>query len=388
MILLDALTMTLLSGLIVTLCGVVFVFNTVLRRGHAAARLWSIAFVFGILEALAYLVYGVAPDARWALAVGNGSLAIALGMLWSGTRRANRRAAWAWLPPLVGIAVAATVPLHPADGYWAGSVELFAATSVLAGLAAAETLRGRLRRDLNARIMTVVYVWLAVFYAARTVGALILGYDDPLFLTALGTFPTTLITVGALVVATVALSNLQLELFRDPEDGDDVPGSGSAYAEVDGVLGPRTFRSAAESWLLRSVRDRTPLVLLVADLANLEEVDVAFGRETADNAVRLLGRSAVVEAPTAALVGHLARGRYAVLLPVIADADVESVAERISIAVLDTTIDDADRFRGSVRYGIAGSRTAGARYGSLLDAAVADLERRETGPVRGSVPAR
>lgn len=379
MILLDQLTMTALAGMVAVLCGVVFVFNTVLRRGHAAARFWSLGFVFGTLQALAYLVYEVAPDAWWALAVGNGAIVVALGMLWAGTRRANRRAAWAWIPPLGGVVVALAVPLHPDDGYWAGSLELFVAVVVVTVLCAVETLRGRLSRDLNARVMTVVFLALAAYYAGRLVTVLIVGYQDEFFATAFGSAPTTLLTVGVLVVSTVALSNLQLDLFRDPGAGDDVPGVGSAFAEVDGVLGPRTFRSTAESWLLRSVRDRTPLGMLVVDLVNLDEIAVAFGRETADNAVRALGRAVVVEAPAATLIGRLGRGRYVLLLPVVVDDDVESVADRIGARMLDAPVEDTDRFRGSIRYGVAATGRTGGRFDALLEAAVADQRSRSDG---------
>ena len=64
---LDGPTLQMISGLIVILCGVSFIFNTALNRNDPPGRLWSLAFVGGIMVTLAYAVYLVAfhVTLRW-----------------------------------------------------------------------------------------------------------------------------------------------------------------------------------------------------------------------------------------------------------------------------------------------------------------------------------
>jgi diguanylate cyclase (GGDEF)-like protein len=362
----DPGTVALLSGLIVTLCGVTFILNATLRRNDGVGRLWSVGFTAGILQTLAYTVWAGQHSTWWALAVGNAAFPIALGMMWAGCRRLNGRRSLLWVPLIVGIAVALAVVVRgPAGGAWAGAVEMFIAIVAFAGLAASETLTGRLRRNLNARTLAVVFVAVGLFYLGRAVALIILGPEDDTFTAYFGSISATLVTLCLVVVATVTLSLIHAESFATRKHADTASDTG----QIDGIAGPRLFRELAESWLLRSVRERSTLVVILFDLANLEEINVAFGRAAGDRAIRLVGRIAATQAPAAALVGHLGPDRFAVLLPLPAGEDVSAVADRIAAAIINTPLDDADRFRASAFVGMASTRTSGSRYDGLLDAA-------------------
>jgi diguanylate cyclase len=366
---LDITTVAAVSGLIVILCGMTFILNTTLRRNDRVGRLWSVAFVAGILETLAYTIEGLQPAAWWAIAVGNGAFVLAIGMLWSGYRAANERRSLYAVPLVAGAAVALAVLLRGAEGgIWAGALEMFAATAVFAGLGFIETLRGWLGRSLNARIVGIASLIMAVYYALRAVLLATLGVHDRVFEIGFSPTSATLINLGLIVVGTITISMMQAERFRRP--GLTAPSD----SEADGLLGAEQFRTLAEAWLRRAMRDQQTLAIVLIELANIDEVNLAFGRTMGDNAIRLMGRLAMDDAPAAALVGRLSRQRFAILLPMVDEDDARVVADRINGDALISPLDDADRFRAATYIGITSTRAAGSRYEDLLETAEAVLE--------------
>jgi diguanylate cyclase len=366
---LDITTVAAVSGLIVILCGMTFILNTTLRRNDRVGRLWSVGFVGGILETLAYTIEGLQPSAWWAIAVGNGAFVLAIGMLWSGYRAANDRRSLYGIPLAAGAAVALAVLVRGAEGgIWAGALEMFAATAVFAGLGFIETLRGWLGRSLNARIVGIASLIMAVYYALRAVLLVTVGVDDRVFQIGFNPTTATLINLGLIVVGTISISMMQAERFRRP--GLSAPSD----SEADGLLGGEQFRTLAEAWLRRAMRDQQTLAIVLIELANIDEVNLAFGRTMGDNAIRLMGRLAMDDAPAASLVGRLSRQRFAILLPMTDEDDARVVADRINGDALVSPLDDADRFRAATYIGITSTRAAGSRYEDLLETAEAVLE--------------
>jgi len=303
----------------------------------------------------------------WAQAPANGGYVVAVGMLWTGARAANERRPLVLVPLLAGAFVAVATLLPGVEGgYWAGSFEMFLGIAVFAGLGAWETSRTQLGRMQSARVLSIMLAGVALFYVARAVGLVFLGSESPVFQTYLGTAASTIFELCLAVIGTVSLSSVQAERFArslagplDTRDG----------VRLDGILGPRAFREFAESWLLRSVRERATLVFLVLEIADLEEINIAFGRAAGDSAIRVTARVTVTNAPTAALIGRLSARRFAVLTSFPTTDSIEGVAHRIGDAVLDAAVDERDRFRVTTFYGIATTRTSGSRYDDLLQAA-------------------
>lgn len=366
---LDITTVAAVSGIIVILCGTTFILNTTLRRNDRVGRIWSVGFVGGILETLAYTVEGMEPSAWWAIAVGNAAFVLAVGMLWSGNRAANERRSLYGVPLVVSVGVALAVLLRgPDGGLWAGSFEMFVATTAFAGLGFVETLRGWLARSLNARILGITTLIMAIYYAVRSVLLLVLGHDNPAFQAGFGSVPATLINLGLIVIGTTTISLLQNERFKRP--GLLIP----SETEAEGLLGADQFRMIAETWLRRAMRDRATIALVLVELANIDEINLAFGRLMGDNAIRLMGRLAVGDAPAASIVGRLSRQRFAVLFPMEDEDDARIVADRINSDALTSPIDDADRFRAATYIGITSTRAAGSRYEDLIETAEAVLD--------------
>ncbi len=381
----DPSTVAAVSGLIVILCGMSFILNTTLRRNDLVGRLWSVAFVAGILETLAYTIENLQPTAWWAIAVGNGAFVLAIGLMWSGLRGANTQRPLAAVPFITSALVAlAVLPFGPHGGIWAGAAVMFAAAAAFGGLAAVEASRRLLRHSLNARTLSVVLIVVALYYAARTVLLLVLGPQDRIFADYFGVVPSTLIDLSLVIVATGSLSLIQVDRFGRSASAQ--PELGTA-TEAEGLIGRAQFQALSEVWLRRAVRDRTDIALILVKLANRDEISIAFGRGFSDSAVRLMGRVCVSEAPVAALVGRLAPHLFAVLLPMEANEDAERIADRINTVALNTAIDDADRFRAATYIGITSTRAAGSRFDELLEAGQSMLDVAAESGVPGTVMA-
>jgi len=369
MIALDVTTLSVVNGLLVAVCGTTFLLTTLLQRNDGVGRLWSVFFIGLMFALFGYLVGSTVAQAWWAFPVANGGFVLSLGLLWAGARVANSRRTYAALP--LGLAVLTLVLgilQGPADGYWIGALELFIAVAILTTLSAWEFSRGRLRSLTSARVTTVTLSLMTAYYAVRAGAFVVWGPGDPAFDVAFGSATSTLLETCLVVVAAMTLSSIQSERFRGPGETGLPPESGGRI-RVEGMVGASTFRNLAESWLARSIRERRNLVLMLVDVADLAEINVAFGRAAGDAAIRTTGRTVMAHAPTAALVGHLSPRRFALLMTHSTADAIDEIGHRISESVLNAPIDDRDRFRATTVWGIATTHTVGARLEDLMRAA-------------------
>lgn len=364
----DGPTLFIVAGLVVIVTGICFLLETFLRRNDAVGRLWSVFFLGTMLTVFSYVVVSFVGENWWAGAVGNGAYVAAIGFLWSGARRANGRSALTAVPLLTGFAVigAGLIP-GPTGGFWAGSVEMFLGVAAMGVLCAIEFARGALARLLAARVIAGLTALTAVYYITRAVLLPTLGPEHEVFVAYFGTATSTFVEIAFVIVGTIMLTSIQNDRFSSIDEKDVEIG---ARLRIEGIMPAATFRQLAETWLMRSIRERATLVLLVIEVADLTAINTAFGRAAGDAAIRTAGRITVTHAPTATIVGHLSPRRFGLLLEVPVDDTVEAIADRISDAVLGARIDDQDRFRATTVRGIATTRTNGARYDDLVDAAV------------------
>ncbi|WP_309709357.1 GGDEF domain-containing protein [Pseudolysinimonas sp.] len=364
---LDTTTLFLVGGLVIVGCGVTFLLETLLRHNDAVGRMWSVFYLGAMFTLFAYAVVSLDPSTWWAGPAANGAYVTALGFIWVGARLANGRRSLVFVPVAVGALVTVTA-LVPGEtgGQWAGAVEMFLGVATVTILSAIEFARGDLPRLLASRVITVLTGGIGLYYLGRALMIALLGPDHEVFLAYFGSEASTLIEIGFAVIGTIMLSSIQNDRFAQLNEDEVEAG---ARLRIDGIMSARQFRQLAETWLLRAIRERTTLVLLLIDVADLEAINTAFGRAAGDAAIRTTGRIALTQAPTASLVGHLSPRRFGVLFELPANDSVETIAHRIGEGVLGAAIDDRDRFRASTYRGIATTRTSGARYGDLLVAA-------------------
>jgi diguanylate cyclase (GGDEF)-like protein len=382
---LDTFTILVMAGAVVAISGISFIVNTVLRHNELYGRLWSIAFVAGILETVSYLVWAASPSAWWSVPIGNGALVLALAFMWSGSRVYNQRArSYTWLSGLVSlVVVGAGLVRGPDGGPWAGAAEMYIGVALFAALSLVETVRGALGRSGTARVLTIVFGIVTVYYAARAVVFLALGEEDPVFTDFFGTATTTFVAIVLVVAAAITLSVLQ-------PANDDVGtrrATTPGLLAISGVTDVGDFAEQALDWLTRARRDREQLVLLELSIDNLESINTAFGRELGDQAIQLVGRTVCESAPTASLVGYLGSGNFILLTTTPPVGPTAGIAEAIQTALVVTPIDAAQGIRAISAFGIATTETHGYALADLLSAARSALESREAlGSVRVATP--
>ena len=368
---LDTQTLLYASGLVVATAGGAFVLNTILRRDSVSSRLWSLGFIAGMLATIAYAVWGYTPDLWWIVSIGNGALSFAIGAMWAGFRSYNDRKSMLWIVGAGSAVVGLAVIVEGAEGgSWAGGEAMFIAIAAFAALASAETLRGVLRRSINARILTVVFGAVALYYALRTVVFLAAGEASTEFTQGFGTATTTLINIVYLTLAAISLSVLQWEAVATRKNGQR-GGTGTA------VLGRSQFALIASDWLRRAEMNKDPLVLVLLDVDNLDHINIALGNDFGDKVIRSVERSALDSVPTASIVASLSTRRFAVLTSPPGIGEERAVAERIHTALAEAPVESSEGIRAIATFGVASTKTSGYSYTGLLEAAALALKQTE-----------
>jgi diguanylate cyclase (GGDEF)-like protein len=347
---LDSATLQIMCGLLVVLCGVSFIFNTALNRNDPPGRLWSLSFVGGIMVTTAYAVYLLSADAWWTIAVGNAALVFCVGSLWAGSRVYNGRSSGFLL--VAGLALVITVISFlpgASGGEWAGAGPLWLVVAFLSGLGGAEALRGRLRRNVNGRILSLVLLIVTGFYTLRAVAFIVQGPDSAVFNAYFDSDTTSVLNMSLIVTASIAVSILRAEGAGSNAVGDITVGIHSAA----GVLSATSFQQAAADHLERAERAELGLAVIGADIDNLPEINTAFGRVAGDEAIARFADTLRSSAPLMAQIGHPAAGRFYVLAAVGSATEARTITERIQNALVDGPLGESYRIRLTASFGIA-----------------------------------
>jgi diguanylate cyclase len=346
----DLPTALLVSGLVIVLCGLIFVLNTAMRRNDASGRLWSLGFISGMLAAICYAMWAVAPDYWWINAIANGTYLLSVAAIWSGSRVFNGRLrSFLWIGLAAGGVVLLLTSLEgPDGGPWAGSIPLFAGLSAFGALTGYETLRSRMRRNLNARVLGIAMWFFALFQLARLVLFVAQGPYSPTFSTYFGTPVATIVTVVLVVLGTVAVSVLQAERSGARALGDVTVG---VYSTV-GVLSASSFMQQWADQVERAAFNRDRLAMVAMDVDNLPQMNTAFGRNFGDTAIRSVAQMIRHHTPTTAILGHPGAGRFVIIMVTTAPSDAERLAIRLQTALVDEPIDPERSLRATASFGV------------------------------------
>jgi len=363
----DSTTLSLAEGLVFITTGATFILGTVLGRATAVGRVWSAAFALGILAVMCFGVSGlISENLRTVNAVGCAAFVGAIAVLWSGCRVANGRKSLVWVAAIAAAVAGALVYFDdPALGEWAGSLPFFVEVALFAALIAIETLRGRLLHDVNASALTAIFIFAAVYYAVRATVVAIVGVRSPIFLDWFGSVTTSMVVIVLILVAGISMTALRNSLLSDAEAEDDANGSG-----IPGVSGAGLFDQQLRDWLRRARIDRSPMMLTLIEVDDLEHLNAVFGREFGDLAITAVGRAACEHSSVGSVVGQLASRRFAVISVV---ADARRIADEIQNALVERPLDSATGIRAVASFGAATTADTGYRAHDLLAAAELEL---------------
>ncbi|MFC5929210.1 diguanylate cyclase [Cryobacterium melibiosiphilum] len=347
---LDTPTMFVVSAVVVTLCGVTFIVNAAFNRHDAAGRVWSLAFIAAMLVGVAYGLNMVAPEAWWGIALGNTSLAVCVGSIWSGVRLYNGRSSGSLISVgLVGFVAVTGLVYGPRGGEWAGVVELWIVLALLGALATREAIRGRLGRNLNGRMMAAVMAVTAIFSGARAIVFVIDGPDGVVFAQFFNAGVATMVNLSLVVVMSTAVAVLRAERAGVNAVGDVVDGIRSRA----GVLSATVFAEEATDHLDRAAHARAGLVLIGADIDNLPEINTAFGRGAGDEAIERFAQTLRRNAPVMSVIGHHSAGRFLVLAWVASATEALTIAENLQSALVDDPLTEPSQIRLTASFALA-----------------------------------
>jgi len=333
-VILEVTSVLAVAGFVVTLSGVLFLLETLIRRDEGAGRIWAVGFLAAMLMTLAYVLWTQTQDTWWAIAVGNGALVASTGCMWLGCRVFNGRRVRAASVLVSALALASAIAVMaegPAGGDWAAAEWMFIALVVLAGAGAAECLTGDLLASRIAWMLAFMLAAYALYYVSRTTAFLTSGPDTALFLNGFGTIPTSFVTVGYTIVAVVSTSVLRAS--RASVRGYLHPTAAAAAAA--GIMTAGEFSSTLAG-LSERARGRSETVAVISvRVDDVDQISTAFGSEAA-HAVSGAWRSGVRRhAPSNALVGEDGLGGLAVGILVGSAADARRQAAAIYRALFE-----------------------------------------------------
>ncbi len=375
----EQFSVSLITAVVVLVCGVLFLFDTLVRRPELSGRLWAVGFLSAVLTTAFYLAWAADPETAWAIVGGNTAFVFGNGAMWLGCRAYNRRTL-TW-PGVVVVAVAAltatatSVELSLGGDDWSGAWVMFGALLAFAAAASIECCRHDLGSSLTALPLSLVFAFQAVFYLARIAVSAVFGFGAE-FDSWVGSPQASILTVVLSITALVTASVLRAG--RASLRGA-TGGGASAAGAVGVVLAPASFQRALALVLQAARRRRELVAVSVVELDGLEFIATAFGLDVRDEVVRTWRATMIENAPTLAVIGEAGAERLAMVNVV----ESPSEARRQAMALYRSLFESLGAVEGGVLpaigIGVALTDVAGYEADALTDAAVSASVRAASG---------
>lgn len=366
---LDLLSVSVMTAVVATVAGSVFIAETLIRRDRGAGRLWAVAYLSGMATTFSYMAWTAGIGGAFTIASGNALFVCVPGFMWLGCRRFNERAR-TLVPPAILAALAAVTFVSalvtvPVQGSWGGWAQMSVCIVLLFGAGAYECARRPMNRVRSAWALGAVLAAAALYYLVRVTLFLTLGPTDAFFDSWFGTISanmmTVILTMVAVIVTTV-LRSTKTEVQRYEWLSD----SGVA---ADGILLARPYHRAVDDICERAGWRQELVAVIVIQITGLDEMEAAFGHVIVDR-IAERWRSAVRRfAPAASSVGEDVDGALSVCGLAMTAADARRQAAAIYRGCVDE-LSGLDRgLLPQVGVGVALTETLGYDAKRLLAAA-------------------
>lgn len=360
---------TLLSATVVVTCGVLFLIETLLRRDTGAGRIWSLAFLSGILTTLCYLLWSIAPtDQAWiAIAFGNGAVVATIGFLWLGCLKFNQRTL-RWSVIVVAAAclsaIIAVLLEGPGGGDWAGAVVMFVFVSAFAVAGAIETRRGAMGATVLSLGLTAVLGLTALYYIGRTIVILTAGPESEVFRTYFGNLATAILTTVLTICAMMTGSILRRQ-DNQPRRAADA----ASVAAAGDVLPAASFETVLAAIATRSRANADILAVIALRMDDLPQIGMAFGSGAQSEVTAEWRKGVRSFAPSFAIVGEGGPTSLLVAFQPESAGSARRVASRIHRKVVDAYTASPDTPTPVMGVGVALSDSFGYDVRALSRAA-------------------
>lgn len=373
---LDLFTVSIMTATVIIVCGVVYISETLIRRDEGSGRLWSVAFLSGIITTIAYAAWAGGTVGWLSIALGNAFFIGATGFLWLGCRAYNHRA-------LGGpyIVVAATmiigfisVAVHgQGGGAWAGAGVMYIELTVLATFAMLETLRGEMARTRTTIGLAVVFAIEALYTAARALALWVWGPEDPIFQAWFSSVPASFVTVVLVITAAIVTS-----VLRAGRAGMRTFAVLVEDAEPGRVLSVGQFSHTVRDVLARARDRRMPMVMLSLRIDDLPQIATAFGVDVARELAEALREGVRSAVDPMAIIGEDGSTGVRVCCTMSGGAESRARAAEVSASVFEALRALPNAVIPVVGFGIATSDVFGYDQQALVAAADAAADRSST----------
>ncbi|MGU3362027.1 GGDEF domain-containing protein [Methylobacterium sp. M6A4_1b] len=369
--LLDASTLLLVTVILTSMVGSLFLLSWSQARHVHALAIWGAAHITGAMASALLSLRGIIPD--WAsIGVANGVMIGAYGLIWTGTRAFEGRPP-RFMPIAVAVALWSGSCLIPA--FFASVPARVILASSLAGgfclLAAREIWRAR-AEPLVSRYPGVALLSLyTVAYWIRVPLAIVVPPQttpNPL------QSPWLTILCLAGMLFTLAIAFVFMSLTK--ERAERLQRLAADTDALTGILSRRAFVARAEAALTAG----GDVTLLLFDLDHFKRINDVHGHAVGDGV--LVGFCHAVGAllPGAALFGRMGGEEFACLLRGLTPEEALAKAEFLRRAVARIAVPELPRLAIGVSIGLAtadaaASAAPGRRLDALLSRADAALYR-------------
>lgn len=367
---LDLETIMIASALVITLMAVLFVVDALSRPLDAVGRIWSLGFMSGALACYAFLGTTVNELALGGTALGTATMVLALTSIWSGARRFGGRRPFLWIVLAVPVACClAVLARWQADGIWAGAELMFAAIAVFALLTAAECLRRPVRSYGTARMLCLGTFLGGLYYIVRLAVYLVVGREDPIFTQYFGTEITTIAIM--LLVVTAGTSMIAMR----GEEARQALFHGATQDSLTGAATPAAFRTSARLLLQRFEQTESFVALVVGDLDQTTDTNIAVGRSYVDRTLQQFVSVLTEMLPAGTLIGREVGDRFCVLLTDTTAEEAAEHAQEVRTLMESKPLVVADpSVRMTASFGVCSSETGGYDIEGLVNKATRAMQ--------------
>jgi diguanylate cyclase (GGDEF)-like protein len=353
---LDPTTLLIVSAATTLLVGTLFLASWRQAPESRALALWGAAHLVGSIGSTGLALRGQIPDFV-SIGLANAVVLAAYGLIWSGVRSFERRAARLDVA-MAGAALWGVLCCVPA---FYASIELrvllaSAVATAYCGAAAAEIWRGRAER-LASRISAGMVLGLqGAFYLVRIPSTLLappLPSPNPM------ASPWVAILCFVTMLFAIASAFTFMALVKERAEREQ-----RIAASTDALTGVRNRRAFADAAGAALIGDGGGALLLI-DLDRFKAVNDAHGHAVGDAVLVGFCAMAASLLPRDALLGRLGGEEFACLLPEVSPAEARARAEDLRRTFAQLHVPELPELRVSVSIGIAQMRH-GVGYETLM----------------------
>lgn len=372
---LDAMTLYVVSIVVVTIIATTFVIEVASRGRSPVDLLWTLALSSAVTTALFYLAASASETLWWFVALGNASSVVTTMAMWSGIRADDGRR------PLLGVtlgaaaaAALATLLAGPDAGEWGGGWAVLLGTAAGGLLGGTEALRTLRRRHRLAPLLGGVLLLVGIYYGTRLVVYLAQGTESPVFTGALGTTTTLLMLIVLIITAGYCMAIIRTDEVHAHETRT------SAFDPRTGLRTPTSFVPRAREAALEAQRAGDPLAAVVVVIEGRDDLTTAFDRGVAEAAlVAVVDSARVLAPPSASVAGRVDDGTgdaFEVLLRGFTGVEAHAWAENLRRRVIAVPLQvEGTRLRLRVSLGVASDAETGYELDALRELATQRAHR-------------